>query len=79
MACGVEEVQNGVLREDFSTKFEKVPEYEATLNFYVKESVDRETRKRMKEEKQKDKQRKKEEREIRIAKYAQGKSKKENK
>jgi hypothetical protein len=33
----------------------------------------------MKEEKQKEKQRKKQEREIRIAKYAQGMSKKENK
>lgn len=71
------EIQDGVLREDFSTKFEKVPDYEATLNFYVSEELTLEELKRRKEEKKRDKERKKEERLIRIANYGKSKKKRE--
>ena len=76
LACGVEEIQNGVLREDFATSFVKVENFEATLDFSVREYFDEETKKKRKEEKQKEKQRKKEEREKRIAMYNNSKKKK---
>ena len=76
LACGVEEIQNGVLREDFATSFVKVENFEATLDFSVREYFDDETKKKRKEEKQKEKQRKKEEREKRIAMYNNSKKKK---
>ena len=76
LACGVEEIQNGVLREDFATSFIKVENFEATLDFSVREYFDDETKKKRKEDKQKEKQRKKEEREKRIAMYNISKKKK---
>ncbi len=56
--------------------FEKVPDYEATLNFKVVESLTAEEKKKRKEDKKKDKERKKEERQQRIKNY--GKSKKKD-
>ena len=77
LACGVEQIQNGVLREDFVTKFQKVENFEATLEFSVREIFDDETRRKKKEAKELEKERKKEARERRIAMYGSSKKKKD--
>ena len=66
LACGVTEVQDGVLREEFTTMFEKVADYEATLNFKVSETLSDAEWKLKKEEKKREKERKKEENRCRI-------------
>lgn len=76
LACGVTEVQDGVLREEFTTMFEKVADYEATLNFKVSETLSDAEWKLKKEEKKREKERKKEERLQRIENYGKSKKKK---
>ena len=76
LACGVAEVQDGVLREEFTTAFEKVDDYEATLNFRVTEHLTDAEWKLRKEEKKREKERKKEERLQRIENYGKSKKKK---
>ena len=76
LACGVAEVQDGVLREQFTTTFEKVADYEATLNFKVSENLSDAEMKMRQQEKKREKERKKEERLQRIENYGKSKKKK---